>query len=663
MPSVIQGATYQNLTVTNLGYEDSYPLGMNLKPGSKLHDKIVTEVNKLADSSWEIMSKRYASWKAIDQTLSCYISTDTYEQQLKQKDDRKPISIVVPYSYSVLESMLAYLVRQYLTGNLFYFDGWGPEDTIPAKLLELCCEQQAKYFKTVLDIHTNWRDGFAYGFGASAVSWARKWGKKPLIKESPIYSPYGAITGMDKSKINVDALLFEGNDLSPIDPYRCLPDPNTSIHNIEGMNFFGWLEFTPLNSLLAEESNGETYFNVKYLKQNPYAGRTSKYGSDESGRIDNKTATDVAGNTKQVCKMNMYVEVIPKEWGLKSADPSNKDGEYPEKWFFTIANDNLVIRALPLGLNHNRFPILTIAPDYDGYSATPISRMEIINGLQTALNWMFNAHVTNVRKAINDMLIVDPSLINMEDLADPEPGKLIRLRRSAWGRGVENAVKQLQIVDITRNNMADAALIMDMMGRTSGASDPMQGRQRTSGERVSAAEFTGTLQNAVSRVDKVGFLSVKQYFYDLSYFFASHTQQFMSQETYVKAVGDWPLELMEEFGKNGIAYGDKVKVDPFSIVADYDINFKDQTTPSAEALTNDFWTKSFQTIGGNPQLSQMFDVVRIFMQMARLNGAKNVNEFVRKGGANFAQYPTEDVVQQAQAGNLVPINETMQMGG
>jgi hypothetical protein len=212
--------------------------------------------------------------------------------------------------------------------------------------------------------------------------------------------------------------------------------------------------------------------------------------------------------------------------------------------------------------------------------------------------------------------------------------------------------------------MGDAALIMDMMGRTSGASDPMQGRQRSGGERVTAAEFSGTLQGAISRVDKVGFLTIKQYMFDLAYFYASHTQQFMSQATYVKAVGDWPMELVEEFAGKGMAYGSKVKADPFSIIADYDIDFKDSQTPSADALTNDFWTKSFMTIGNSPELSQIFDVARIFMQVARLNGAKNVNEFIKKGGgANFNQMDNQQVLSQAQAGNIIPVDEAMQLAG
>ena len=39
------------------------------------------------------------------------------------------------------------------------------------------------------------------------------------------------------------------------------------------------------------------------------------------------------------------------------------------------------------------------------------------------------------------MLVVDPYLVNINDLKDPQPGKLIRLRRPAWGRGVDKVVQ------------------------------------------------------------------------------------------------------------------------------------------------------------------------------------------------------------------------------
>jgi hypothetical protein len=355
----------------------------------------------------------------------------------------------------------------------------------------------------------------------------------------------------------------------------------------------------------------------------------------------------------------MYVRLIPKEWKLPGS-LDNKSGELPEIWLFTIANEQLVIRAMPLGLNHNRYPIAVAAPDYDGYSVTPLSRMELIDGLQTTLNWMFNSHITNVRKAINDMLIVDPSLINMEDLANPEPGKLVRLRRSAWGRGTSGAVEQLKVSDITARNMQDAEQIMALMQRASAATDATMGIQRSGGERVTAQEYSGTMQMAVSRLEHIAKIISKQYMIDLAYFHASHTQQLMSQDIYAKASGEWPERLIEEFGLDPQK---AMSITPFDILADFDIIYRDGTTATADALSNDFWTRNFAAILQSDKLGD-FDVRRIFQHMARLNGAKNVGEFIRKDGGELGALiqPDQDVLKNAQAGNLVALDEFEQIG-
>ena len=57
-------------------------------------------------------------------------------------------------------------------------------------------------------------------------------------------------------------------------------------------------------------------------------------------------------------------------------------------------------------------------------------------------------------------------------------------------------------------------------------------------------------------------------------------------------------------------------------------------------------------------MAQQFDMVRIFKHIARNLGAKDVNEFVMKGGVmQPTQMPDEQVLQQAQAGNLMPVSE------
>jgi len=660
MPNVIQGspATGTILTSGDMGYK--YPFDLDLKPGSQLHSKIIAKLSQYAEDSYTVMSKRHGTWNEIDKTLKVFIPLSEAEKLIKGSDSRKPTSIVVPYSYATLETMLAYMMRAFLSGDIFLFDGVGPEDTIPAKLLELVVNQQVRRFKSTLDIYASLRDSLSYGIGATTLNWKEVWGKKPQRVDIPQFDAFGLPLPPRISRENIPALLFEGNECINIDPYRLLPDPNTSIHNLQSMEYIGWIDFISMNRLLAGEAEGSR-INVKYLNQQGAMHKSSKYFSDPSKRIMTREEREAPNSTKYVTEINFYCEIIPKDWGLKGVQEGNERGEYPEKWMFSMANEEILTRISPLGLNHNKYPISVAAPDFDGYSITPLARMELVGGLQTALDFMFNSHVANVRKAMNDMLIVDPSLINMDDLKNPEPGKLIRLRRSAWGRGVTGAVEQLKVVDITQKNMSDAEQIMGMMARATGASDSTQGIVQDRGERVSASEFNGAMNMAISRLDRMAKIISVQYLQDLATFHASHTQQLMSNETFVKAVGDWPQELVAEFGRD---YGNKMNVSPFDILADYDVVYKDGTTKSASQTEVQFWIETMKLVSSDPVLNQTFDIARIFSHVARANGATNVNDFIRRTNAvETTQMADSQVTGEAQKGNLIDMQEFMQMRG
>jgi len=510
--------------------------------------------------------------------------------------------------------------------------------------------------KAALAMHTSFSDGLTYGIGPSTFQWVTKWGKKATVMNRPVYGLSGQLLGTQPARTNVDALLYEGNRLDPVDPYRYLPDPNVSADRVQDGEFVGWTHPVSLYNLMAQEKADPSMFNVRFLKDmqsgGQFGGLVSKIVSPYAYR-DNTAGMGSVGfpttQTKYHVILTIFIELIPKEWGLG-------DAEDPEVWTFLVADDLFILRAMPIDMNHRLYPVAVSVPDSDGYSITPISRMEIIGGLQNVLNWMFNSHIANVRKSINDMLIVDPSLINMGDLQNPDPGKLVRLRRSAWGRGVDGAVKQLAVQDVTRGNMGDASMVIDMMNRASGGVDALMGIMRSGGERRSAAEATSTESNAVSRLRKMARLMGLQYMQDVAYFYASHTQQYMSQSTYAKAVGTWPEVLRREFSQIG-----GVSISPLDILVDFDVVYSDGTTPTGGAASSGAWVQLFQTIGASPELMQQFDVPRLFMHIARLLGATNLWDFVRQGPPVQAQVlPDQQVMSQVEAGNAVPVDQMAQ---
>lgn len=598
-------------------FQYEYPNGLDLKPGNPFHDKLVTKLLEYANESAKSMGTRFSSWNEMDQLLTAYKWVDDDEKQVVQNDPRKPVSIVFPYTYAVLETLQSYMMTAFFQDPMFRYEGYSPEDVLGAILLEKVVNLHCNKFKVMLNLHTMFRDNFAYGIGPVAPIW----------------------------KVHNNGK-FEGNALINIDPYKYLPDVNVSVDQVQDGQFVGWISQTNYMDLLSEEQHDDDMFNVRYIQL--LGNRSTAVQSDQSGRDIRTGATkSTADKFKPVDEIPIYVKLVPSEWGLG-------DGEYPEKWFFRLAADSIIITARPAGFNHDKFPVAVCASDYDGYSATPLSRLEILSGLQGVLDWLFNSHISNVRKAINDMIIYDPYLVNARDLEDPQPGKLIRMRRPAWGQGkIGESIQQLAVQDITRANISDSNWIVNWMQKIGGTDDAAMGALRQGGpERLTKAEFQGTSSGAVSRLERIARVIGLQSMQDIGEFFAEHTQQMMDEEMYIKVHGEWVDVLMSEYG-NEISRG-RMKVSPKDLDVNYDVLVRDGSVPGGNY--SEVWIRMFDILSQHPELSQHFDVVRVFKHIARNAGAKNVNEFVRRGGQVQPQtMPDEQIQQNVQAGNIIPM--------
>lgn len=636
MPAIVTGnmsgsSSYdRTLLERDLGY--TYPYDLDLRPGTELHAKIKDEILNRARESYSVVSNRFSSWNSIEQVMTAYIDLDEEEEDIQDADSRKPVSIVFPYTYIIIETVLTYLVTALLGDPIFRYDGTSPEDLLGVALLEKVVQKQCDYFKVALALHTFLRDALVYGLGVAAPYWE--------VKEGTYYvrTLLGALLG--KKSIKRQGVIFEGNALENVDPYTYLPDPNVAAHKVQEGEYVGWLFKTSLPRLKRDEGRGNSdLFNVKYL--NALKSRKSSICSASDSAREDKSGTAYRDytdftSTNRVDVIYMYVDLIPSEWKLGDSDK-------PEKWLFGLAGDEIVVKAKKLGLSHGMYPIVTAAPDFDGYSVLPIARSEVLYGMQHVLDFMFNSHISNVRKALNDMFVVDPFLININDLKDPRPGKLIRLRRPAWGKGVKDAVQQFQVNDITRNNLADSAIIVQWMQMIGAADESLSGVLRKGGpERLTGTEFQGTRAGAIGRLERVARVIGLQAFHDLGYMFASHTQQLMSKEVYVKTVGRWQEELQAVYGSN------YVKVTPYDISIPYDVEVKDGSIPNGSAQ---LWIRLYDILAKNQQLGQQFDMVRIFEHIAQVLGAKNVSDFKIKTKI----MPNEQVLQQSQAGNIVPL--------
>jgi hypothetical protein len=656
MPNIIESnsSSYSGYDPSNApadGYEYGYPDDLDLSPESPLHDFIKSFVLSRARASSDVMKRNFPQWRKTDEKMTAYIPVDDKEVELKEKDVRKPTSVVFPYSFVIAESILSYLIAAFFPEPIFRFEGKSPEDIVGSIMMENVIQSHCNRNKVALNLHTMFYDAIKYGIGIAVPIWTVKHGFKVVKQSSGIFNIFSKFLPTKDTRTLEESIIYEGNALQNIDPYNYLPDPNVAVQEVQAGEFSGYIENTNLYSLLSREKDDPSkYFNAKYVRHVRH-GRTSIYVSDSSNRMIKQGGSE--RNTSELSPVDIIwinATIIPSKFGKEGNYIG--DSEYPEKWSFGLAGDSIVISAKPLGLTHNDYPISVIAPDFDGYSPIANSRLAIEYGLQEILDYLLNSHVANLRKAVNDMIIVDPYQVNINDLKNPKEGAIIRLRRPAWGRGVKDVAQQLVINDITRNNIGDASFIMQMMDNVGSAGGAMQGNLRQGGpERLTKGEFQGTLSGAVNRIERIARIIGMMGMQDIGYFFAHHTQQMLSMDTYIKTTGRWQETIMREYSDQ--VQNNRMLVTPFDLLVDYDLLIRDGSVPGGNY--SESWIQLYQILAQNPELTQSFEMVRIFKHIARGLGAKDVDQFERLNPPTASTMPDETIESEVQKGNLVPV--------
>ncbi len=648
-PTSSQGNLFEyKMPASKVGeYKALYPSGVDLRPGSKMHSMLRDELMQKAQESSNFMRQKHPTWKVIDETLSVYIEKDDHELLMQKKDIRRPVSIVVPESYAQLDVMTTYMLSSFGGDVIWKLDGFGPEDTLGSILLEKLLETQSRSQDMILPLYYNWTDAYKYGFGVVALAWIVKKGKTVQAIPTGYNDPYtGTYVNTGSSKEIVEGIKYEGNSLVSIDPYKFLPDPNVPVYDIQNMEHVGWKDTVTFMSLLRAESDPDSIlFNVGYLSKAENR-RSSIYADVTSGR-DPEIATEGEhvnwSNNAPVDRIWYYWDLIPSMYGLSDRDT-------PEKWVFCLANDEVIIAAAPMDAVHEGFPVHACAPNAQGHEYLPTSAMEIASGAQKAMNFWYNSRIANVIQGLFHQLVVNPKVVNMPDVLSGNG--VIRTRPPAWNRGIQEGIMQLQVHDVTQGHMGDLATTREIMRNTTGAVDSLQGIQRDGGERVTAAEFNTTSGNAVSRLQKGARIISTQQMIPLGRMMAEQTQQYMSEDTYVKTIGRWEQTLKAEYGFDGT-----IPVSPFDIQVGFDLSIHDGSTDGGEQAGN--WMQLYQMVLQNPEAVQTIDTTRTFLHIARLLGEDDAQKFLRSPASMLqAQIRPDGQVQEDS--NLIPMEQARQ---
>ena len=649
----------QDVVTADYGY--TYPHGLNLRPGSETHNNLVRMILDRGQVSYNYMSQNWTGWQEIDRKLRAYVPSSRIEARRTAEASGEEYNfageeLVIPLTYAILQAHTTYMMKAFLDNPVFRYEGVGPEDVSGAAILEFVINHQFRRNSMGVPLYISFRDAFAYGFGAVSPMWDVDKETRRMVGVEGDYDVSGTFQPERVIRTR-EEVVYQGNKLYNIDPYRYLPDPSVSVHSVQDGEFVGWTSSANLQDLLAQEMTNKRMFNVKYLDMIKERRSTLAHSNRraQSYQIYTYQSTPAPANTLNPTDILwMYVKLIPSQWELG-------DGKDPELWMFQVGGDKIILQAHKMDLDHGMFPVATCAPDFDGYTPSPASRISIVQDLQEIVDFLFSSRIKNIRKSLNGVFIVDPFTINLPDLNRPEEGKIVRLRKSVWGKAsVSDAMAQLDVQDITQGHTQDIQFVGELMQQVTSAQDQVLGFIRPRTSRVSASEVQGARSSSLSRLEATAQIISMQMMNPLAKMLASQTIQFMDGDVYYRLAKGVDDSIRQHL--SGSTRGNFATVNPFDISVNYDVLSGDGTVPGSQNIEG--WIQLYQILAQNPLVAQQVDMLRIFQNIARELGIKNIDNFITSNEQAPIQQGSlqvgsdEEIASEVAAGNLVPVDET-----
>ena len=616
------------------------------------HKKIVELVKNSFQLSYKYAEGRYKKWEESDQMDRSFIDVSAVDDKGKKINpfDR---TVFVPMSRAIKDTILTYFHNVFLGSRPFIpIDGRGPEDVKPAKIQEIILDYQLEQQNMHLVGYRFLNDLIKYGYGNIKTTYGRVWKWVNRMQQNVIQFPF-MHSEYERTKERI--LSYEGPILVTGDAYRSFHDPRVPIGDIRSGQFMGWVLKRSMYYL--KKMEGNPYFNLEYLRK---IGKEDVFKDETSGGVSRwqsmgLTDPDNMVTEEQLDKMNpsytlreLAIELIPRKYGLEETNR-------PEIWWLTTANNQLLIRADRMLFDHQTLPVVAGEYDYDGYSLFNQGYYESAKGLQDLLNWIYNSHIDNVRRAVNIRSIVDPEYIHIRDLLQSNPAQVIRMRKSLAEeqRSIDSVFKQLPVLDVTRGHLQDAEIIGELMQRQAHTPDTLQGVE-TDIKRT-ATEISKMASSGVNILQTLATVIWAQAIKPMAEMCVQNNQQLLSQRRYYRIIGDYAKELIQPAQE--YMGGPAIQAGPEDIQGNFDFPIRDVNLPIKPSDNAQVWADVFKAAASNPIINQQIDIFWIFKNLVESMGIKNIDDarLQQMPMPNFSVLPDQQIANQVQAGNMLPM--------
>lgn len=610
-----------------------------LRPDSELHTKVLQYLLNRLNYSERSMTQFYSRWNASERKLQAYISLPDYEQLLKEqnKTGAPPavVSIVVPYSYATIWTIVTYLIHTFCGQKpIFQCSAYNALGVENAPYMETMLQYNADHSRVIQHFIQWFLDAETYGVGAMRNLWSVEKGTRSVWTTQPIGGMAMPTSQQMRMKQRVTKTVYEGNQVDNIDPFMFFPDPRVPMAEVNRRGeFVFWRSFEGKHTLKRAEANGDLKHidGIKDLSAGRTGEATGKSVRSLLAQGDSSPGDPMLRDMRATTFYQIdqgTIEIVPSELGLGESN-------VPEKWLFSIGNKSQIIQAEPLDYDHGRHPVAIIEPSSFGYAFGQPGTMDFLGPIQDTLSWFINSHIHNVRTALNNMFIVDPSMVEMQDLKNPGPGKIIRLKRQAYGQDVRTLLQQLPVQDVTGSHIESMQTFLRMGDILSAVNDNLRGIQEQGGRKTATEVRTSGEAGASRLAARARYISA-QGMIDLAEQMSLNIQQMQSMEFYLKVVGPKGMEH-------------PIMLTPDMMAGDFYFPVNDGTLPIDKTALLGVWKELLMGVAGNEKLAATYSLDKIFEFVAELGGARNISSF------KVTTAPDGVVNDRAASGALVPV--------
>lgn len=593
-------------------------------------DELLQRLRDLVKLSRSTMSEKYPVWDAADRVYRGERAADMQDKKALARGE--PAKVIVPMSFSQIQTFTSFCTTLFTQRDyMFEMIGTGIEDMAGAKLAQATIQRDLEYNKMKGVLLPQWcTDIGRFGLGIFKSDWVRLTEPVQEMVPDPKFAPVPGMPMQTQPPMVerwVTKTKYLGNRITVVNPYRWFPDVRLPLTKYRDGEFCADETEYSRGELLKFEANGEVA-GVKHIPKIPPTGDFDSENRRSPVITKDYLQRQPDGDSRYILITEVEVRLNPAKTKISETEVLDEELDQEIIYLVWIANDSRIIKIQDSGYAHNEFLYDASQFFNDQIRTINFGLSEFLGPAQDTIDWQMNSRITNVRKVLQNQLIVDPRYIEMQDLKDRNP--VLRLKsNAATGLALSTYVQQLQVTDVTAGHLADMQNVSAFAKEATGINENLLG-QYSSGRR-SARQTAEVSSASAQRLVTVAVGMWESALMPLARKMLSNLRQGLDEEQLVRIIG--LQRYMKNVQPDPVTGESPIQnflpVNKSSLLGNYDFVVFDATLPTQRAATAMALQELLVALSKDPRLVMVFgkDPKLILDEILELRNVRNAERF------------------------------------